>query len=192
MARPSHCQRRRIINLLGIVVLIACGEGGARAQEPDRKRLFAGALRRREAVARQAEHAAGPSSHVAARDAVAREKTRADSVTPSTGPSPTGFAGLASASPLHPSGFGVGRDEFVDAFYQETFGRNPSQQELDRLSRSLARGVSPLTLASSLWNSPEHRRLVRMGLAPKITFRQAYDNAIAEGGQARRFGFPLP
>ena len=76
MIRISHRSRWRIICISAIAVLIACGDGRARAQEAARKRLFAEMLRRRERLAREAEHAARPSAGVAAREAVAHATTR--------------------------------------------------------------------------------------------------------------------
>jgi hypothetical protein len=101
-------------------------------------------------------------------------------------PAAFGFDGLDPASPLQPSGNGMGRDVFIETFFRLTFGRDPTQQELDRLTKALLRGATPHIVALGLWDSPEHRALEREGLAPKIGKHKAFERALAAGHRAAK------
>ncbi|HZW30768.1 MAG TPA: hypothetical protein VFF52_08685 [Isosphaeraceae bacterium] len=184
MNRTSHGRRWRIIWLLGIPGLIVGGEARAQSHEAA-KRSFAELLGRRGRVAREAGAAGGSSFAGASRDAFSHAARRRRHQA-------SDFDGLAAASPLAPSGYGVGRDAFVETMYEETFGRAAKHRELDRLTKMLAFGMSPQTLALILWRSPEHRALRRAGRAPTIPFGRAYRNAMAAGWQARRGFFVTP
>ena len=168
MSWTSQGPRWRIIALLGIAGLVAGGKAPAQSREAKDKRMFA------ELLGRERTHA--------------REVAHATQATPAV----SGFAGLDAASPLQPSGFGPGRDNFVESIFESTFGRPPTQQELDHLSRLLAHGLSPHTLLVILWESPEHRKLQEEGLAPHLTIHEAYRMAKEAAKESRQEGFPLP
>ena len=168
MSWTSQGPRWRIIALLGIAGLVAGGKAPAQSREAKDKRMFA------ELLGRERTHA--------------REVAHATQATPAV----SGFAGLDAASPPQPSGVGPGRDAFVDSIFESTFGRDPTQQELDHLSRLLAHGLSAHTLLVTLWESPEHRKLQEEGLAPHLTIHEAYRMALAAAKEARQEGFPLP
>ena len=50
----------------------------------------------------------------------------------------------------------------------------------------LATGVKPETVALAIWESPEHRTLVNQHLAPPISFRLSYADALLAGKEAAR------
>lgn len=184
MNRTLYGRRWRIIWLLGIAGLILSGEARAQSHEAA-KRSFAELLGRREKLVREARAAGGSSFARAPRDAFSHAVRRKP-------PQASDFNGLAAASPLAPSGHGVGRDSFVEAMYKETFGRAAKHRELDRLTKMLAFGMRPETLALILWRSPEHRALRRARDAPTVPFDRAYRNAMAAGWQARGGYFVTP
>jgi hypothetical protein len=95
---------------------------------------------------------------------------------------PTGESlGMAAATPVNPSGYGTGRDAFVESLYPQILGRNAQQNEVDYWSRALARGGPPEAVAQLIWNSREHRSLIRNHEAPGIPFTTAYQTAYAVG-----------
>jgi Domain of unknown function (DUF4214) len=88
--------------------------------------------------------------------------------------------------PPFSSGFGAGRDAFVRTLYLEDLGRPPESSGLRFWSGVLFAGVKPKTVAVAIWNSPEHRTLVKQHLAPGIPFRRSYADALFAGRQAAR------
>ncbi len=98
----------------------------------------------------------------------------------------------ASSSPSSYSGYGLGRDGFVTVLFREVLGRDPRFDELTTWSRRLAQGTNPSRVATSLWSSPEHRRLVKQKGDPKIPLRRAYNDAMAAGRKAVRVGNVVP
>ena len=109
-------------------------------------------------------------------------------------PIPTPTPPTPSPSPLptpspSPSPFGPGRDAFVMTLYREVLGRIPETQGLWFWSGVLARGVAPLKVAVSLWNSPEHQVLRFYGLAPHVSFAQSYGDALNSARRATLFRF---
>jgi hypothetical protein len=173
------------MTFFGIATLIVSGEAQAQSREAEEKRKFAELLARRHSIVREVAHAreAAPSRHSIARDVA--HATRAT-------PAVSGFAGLAAATPLHPTLFGAGRDEFVVSIFESALGRPPTQEELNHYSKLLAQGLSPHALTVFLFKSPEHRIRLEEGLAPNINIHQAYRMALAEAKKAHHEGFPLP
>jgi hypothetical protein len=161
--------------LLGVACLLVGTEARAQSPEEARRRAFAELLARR-AKAERAERAhvtrvsAAPNHHLAR-------------VSPPSHVSPlaASVAGLPPASPTAPSGFGYGRDAFVEALYPEILGRDATQSEVDYWSRLLVIGVTPQNVADRIWYSSEHRAQVRSGTAPGIPLKQAYRTAFAFG-----------
>jgi hypothetical protein len=89
--------------------------------------------------------------------------------------------GVVAATVVTPSGFGSGRDAFVETLYAEILGRGPIQSELDYWARILAGGVHANVVAEDIWKSQEHKSLVRSGDAPNIPLNTAYRHAYAVG-----------
>jgi hypothetical protein len=82
------------------------------------------------------------------------------------------------------SGYGVGRDAFVTTLYTDVLGRLPELTTgLDFWSGVLAKGAKPKTVGAAIWNSVEHRSLVKQHLAPGIPFRRSYSDALFAGRQ---------
>lgn len=82
------------------------------------------------------------------------------------------------------SGFGAGRDAFVTTLYHDDLNRLPEPQGLKFWSRTLARGVKPVTVAQAIWRSREHRALQSRHLAPSMSFRRSFSDAMKAGFQA--------
>jgi hypothetical protein len=70
---------------------------------------------------------------------------------------------------------------FATTLYQEVLGRDPEASGLAFWARALDRGASPTTVASAIWNSPEHLRLLATGRAPRVTLATALTDAQAAG-----------
>lgn len=177
-----------IVCLVGVGLLMAtmC----ARAESADAaKRSFAELLTRREKESAAKERRL-MDARLAARQggAVPHRTLTTRPLVEASRFSSSGFHGLVSATPINPSGNGPGRDAFVETMYFETFRRGPKQRELDHLTRRLGRTVSTITLATYLWDSPEHRMILRSQPkgTPAITFQEAYRIAYARGQAARR------
>ena len=167
MGWTSQGRQWQIMACFGIASLIVSGEAQAQSREVQEKRKFAELLARRHSIAREVAHSSRAT------------------------PAISGFAGLAASTPLHPSGFGPGRDEFVVSIFASAFGRPPTQEELNHISRLLAQGLSPHALTVFLFNSPEHRIRKEDGLAPDIDIHVAYRMALAQAKEGRRERFPL-
>jgi hypothetical protein len=179
---------RRFVFLFGIGWLIGVADARAQSHLDVQKRSFARLLARRERAREAAEHTEAAAARHAGAPRFARS---ALSLFAGAKRSSSAFIdGLSAATPVTPSGFGVGRDAFVETFYFETFGREISQAELDRISGAIAHGAHPMTVASALWDSPEHRALVKSHSAPAFTFAEAYRNALAACLAARRRKWP--
>jgi len=176
-------KHRAIVCLLGVACLIGSAEAQAQSRDDAQKRAFAELLARR-AKASQAES----RREIAAEDRTARRNAETTTLARShrVQPSDPNSAGVSSATPLVPSGFGSGRDAYVETLYEQILGRPPTQSELDYWSGVLASGVGPHQVARLLWNSPEHRTLVRLGEAPDIPKEKAYLDALAAGRANRQ------
>jgi len=176
-------KHRAIVCLLGVACLIGSAEARAQSRDDAQKRDFAELLARR-AKTLQAES----RREIAAADHTARRRAETTTLARSTGVSlfAPSSAGVASATPLVPSGFGSGRDAFVETLYEQILGRPPMQSELDYWSGILASGVGPHQVARLIWNSQEHRTLVRLGEAPGISKERAYLDALAVGRANRQ------
>ena len=183
----NSSKSRLVIVLIMTVGLVGSAEVRAQSRDDAQKRLFAARLKRREHISAtqsarsaEADHAnhGKVGAHQPARSAVdiSRAAPRA------TGPS----LGLPAATAVVPSGNGVGRDAFIESLYQEILGRDPSQSDLDFWTRALARGATTETIARTLWDSREHRSLVRHHDAPNISFGAAYRHANTTAGKAKR------
>jgi len=180
----KHCT---IMCLLGAACLIGSAEARAQSRDDAQKRAFAELLARR-AKASQAEsrREIAAASRTARRTAETTSLARSTAVLPRIAVSAVSSTGLPPATPLVPSGFGAGRDGFVETYYFQVLGRYPMQSELDYWSGVLARGVAPNVVSTIIWRSQEHRSLVRMGEATGIPEGTAYRNAIAVGNADRR------
>lgn len=118
--------------------------------------------------------------------------TGTDVVTLAHGFTVTAFTPPPPTLPHSP--FGKGYDAFVTTLYAEILGRIPEQTGLNYWSGLLAFGVSPTKVALSIWNSPEHRYLQVIHVAPPIGLFQAVSDAYANASRAApglRFG-PFP
>jgi hypothetical protein len=159
--------------LLGIACLIVCTEVRARGEDAAQKRAFAARLARRAEVKREG---------VAKVSAAAKHHSGAVS------PSAANLSGIPSASPISPSGFGLGRDGFIIQFYPLALGRNAYPSEVDYWASRLAAGVSPETVAAAIFGSQERRSLIQSGLGTGIPFQEAYSISIRNGNIYRRSG----
>jgi hypothetical protein len=70
---------------------------------------------------------------------------------------------------------------FATTLYEEVLGRNPDPGGLAFWVRMLDRSAPPTTVASAIWNSPEHIRLLATGRAPRVTLATALTDARAAG-----------
>jgi hypothetical protein len=86
-----------------------------------------------------------------------------------------------TAPPAGASPATQGRTAFATALYHEVLGRNPDPGGLAFWVRTLDRGASPTAVASVIWNSPEHVRLLATGRAPRIPLATALTDAQAAG-----------
>jgi hypothetical protein len=185
--------RGSVLFPLGIACLIGSANVHAQSDEDARKRSFADLLARR---AKPTHGESGRETAGAHRTANRTTQTPSDArstearsqLAPSTSPLVASVAPLAanatgvpSATPVAPSGYGPGRDAFVESLYTQILGRNALQSEVDYWSSVLARGATTNRVANLIWNSREHRTLVRNHEAPGIPLRIAYRNAIAYG-----------
>jgi Domain of unknown function (DUF4214) len=182
-----------ILCLTGMIVLIGSPMAEAQSHEDSQKRSFADLLTRRERTsriesARSLAHASRVANHTERATSPARSTGAIPRNAPSNSPvfarvSPlsAGVNGVSPATPYVNSGYGAGRDAFVESLYPQILGRSPTQSELDYWSKSLARGISANAVADRIWNSQEHRALVRMNEAPGIPLRKAYQTAYAYG-----------
>lgn len=176
-----------ILLLVGVGLLM--GETCVQAQSADAaKRSFAELLARRERQSVAKERRVIDARFAARRGVTKSHPTLTSRpLVEASRFTSSGFHGLVSATPINPSGNGPGRDVFVETMYFETFGREPTQRELDHLTRRLGRTVSTITLATYLWDSPEHRMMMRSSPQDphSVTFLEAYRIAYARGLAAR-------
>ena len=66
---------------------------------------------------------------------------------------------------------------FVTTIYREILGHNPNQASLNSWVKHLLAGTSQNQMALAIWNSPEHRTLVKRHRAPNIIFSAALADA---------------
>ena len=156
--------------------LIATNQALAESKSTVSKRSFATLL------ARQATVAAPRAAKVnVAKERVTHPTTlsthaaRAASVKPLTS---RGIYGVTAATNVvPPSGYGSGRDAFVEALYPQILARAATQSDVDYWARVLYSGTKAYTVAQDIWNSQEHKTLERSGEAPDIPFKKAYARA---------------
>jgi uncharacterized delta-60 repeat protein/uncharacterized repeat protein (TIGR01451 family) len=67
---------------------------------------------------------------------------------------------------------------FVTTLYVEVLDRFPEPQSLDYWVGRLKAGMSRRRVARAIFDSPEHRKLVRQNLAPHLTLRRAFLDAV--------------
>jgi len=138
-----------------------------RAESPEaKKRAFAELLARRTRVEKAQERRETP----AAQPQLAR-----------VSPVITNAAGIPPASPVAPTGYGFGRDAFVEALYSQILGRPASEPEVIYWDKLLVLGVTPETVADRIWFSMEHRTDQQDGTAPGIPLKIAFSRALAYG-----------
>jgi hypothetical protein len=168
-ARQGSC-----LCLLGIACLMVSTEARAESSEA-KKRAFAEMLARRTTVEQAQERRATPAARKetpAAQPQLARVNPVAT----------TNIAGIPPASPVAPTGYGFGRDAFVEALYSTMLGRPANESEVVYWDRLLVLGVlSPQQVADRIWFSLEHRTEQRNGTAPGIPLKIAYRQARAYG-----------
>jgi hypothetical protein len=186
----KHCT---IMCLLGAACLIGSAEARAQSRDDAQKRAFAELLARR-AKASEAES----RREIAAADRAERRTVETTRVARSTrvhhghgfSTSPqfatvsrvvANAAGTAPATPVMPSGFGAGRDAYIEALYPGMLGRDVTQSDLDYWSGVLASGRSPNVVATLIWRSPEHRALLRTHTSPGVPYNIAYRYALFIG-----------
>jgi len=97
----------------------------------------------------------------------------------------------ATATPLV-SGYGRGHDAFVTEVYLKDLGRLPDERELKLWSKRLESGVDREAVALRIWDSKEHRELVKSGLVARIRFRRSYRDATIAERQTIRHDLPPP
>jgi hypothetical protein len=69
---------------------------------------------------------------------------------------------------------------FVTTLYRDILGHNPNRASLNSWVKRLLAGTSQNQVATSIWNSSEHRTLVKRHRAPQIS----YGSALADASQA--------
>jgi hypothetical protein len=149
----------------------------ARAESPEaKKRAFAELLARRARVEKAHTRKQAP----AAQPQLAR-----------VAPVVTNAAGIPPASPVAPTGFGFGRDAFVEALYSQILGRPATEMDVVYWDRRLVVGVTPQTVADLIWFSTEHRTEQQEGTAPGIPLKTAYHQALAFG-RSQQLGPSVP
>ena len=118
-------------------------------------------------------------AHAVQSTPVTNRVARASSVKPVTS---TAVYGVTAATNVIPaSGYGSGRDAYVEALYPLILGRAATQSDVDYWARVLYGGTQASSVAESIWNSQEHRSLQRSGEAPNIPLATAYRRAYAWG-----------
>ncbi len=176
----SVIKYREIMCLVAAASLIGSAEVRAESRDDVEKHAFAKLLARR-AKASQAE--SRPEITVADRTARGTAETtslpQSTTLLPRFAVSAASSTGVPAATPIVPSGNGPARDALVDALYSNILGRDLTQAELDYWSRELYSGVRYHEVARRIWNSQEHRQLVRLGEAPHIPKETAWQNALA-------------
>jgi len=165
--------------LLGVACLIVSTEARAESHEDAHKRAFAELLARKAKAELRREHrddahhaakvTAGPTSFKQWTAVLQRIEASA--------------GGYYPISPVVASGFGAGRDAFVDSFYPTVLGRNPTQAEEDYWSGVLASGVGPNVVATLIWDSAEHRAELRSHTSPGVPYHIAYRYSLYIGKQ---------
>jgi hypothetical protein len=90
------------------------------------------------------------------------------------------------------SDYGRGSDAFVTELYSKDLERLPDLEELKLWSRHLASGVDRETVARSIWDSREHRKLVRSDRVARIGFERSYEDASGAERRALRRDLPPP
>jgi hypothetical protein len=73
---------------------------------------------------------------------------------------------------------------FATTLYQEILGRNPDAAGLASWVQALDLGASPVSVANTFWNSPEHLLLLATGRAPRIAPATALADARANASIA--------
>ena len=182
----KHCS---ILCLLVISRMIGSTQVQAQSREVARKRLFAELLARRTQTLRaESGGAIAASPRIASRPvqttSLARSPKRfrpSHFRHPRSSPRFPHFPPVLLEFPRRlrspPAGLRSGRDSFIESLYPQILGDNAAQSESDYWSGVLARGVSAEAVARSIWDSREHRTLVRMHEAPGIPFGTAYRTA---------------
>jgi hypothetical protein len=171
------------ICLLGFACLIVNTEVRAQSHQEARKRAFAELLARKAKAAHAVEsrrEIAAARHHTARQTADATSSRQLTAVLQRVEGS---AAGYYPVSPVVPSGFGIGRDTFVDALYPAILGRNPTQSEEDYWSGIQASGVSHNVVATLIWDSPEHRAELQTHTSPGVPYHIAYRYALFIGKQ---------
>jgi hypothetical protein len=168
--------------LLGFACLIVSTEARAQSSDDAQKRAFADLLARRAKISRaESRREVATADRTARRTAEIPVSARWLPVLQRVEPSATGYYPV---SPVVASGFGAGRDSFVDSLFPAILGRNPTQAEEDYWSGVLARGVSPNVVATLIWDSREHRTELRMHTSPGVPYHVAYRYALFIGDKA--------
>ena len=172
---------RWILLLSAIGSLIATNEALAESKSTASKRTFATLLARGAAVATSRSSKAAVVKERTAHPTLATSQVaRAASVKPITARTIFGVSAATNVVPP-PSGYGSGRDAFVEALYPQILARAATESDLDYWSRVLYNGTHANVVAESIWNSQEHRSLERAGEAPNIPYATAYHRAYAWG-----------
>jgi len=177
--------------LLGFACLIVNTEVRAQSNAGARKRAFVELLARKA----KASHAAESRPAIAAADPAATRTAGTTSLakwTPLLQRLEASAAGVPASTPLGPSGFGAGRDAFVDALYPGILGRSITQSELDYWSGVLAGGVKTNVVATLIWRSQEHRTELRSHTSPGVPYNIAYRYALYIGQQIGQGRGPAP
>ncbi len=162
-----------LICLLAVPFLIA--SPAVRGESPEAaKRAFAERLARRARAERAQERKASID--------LSRHKLHnATTVT-------NNAMGVPAASPFTPpTGYGSGRDNFVNVCYEQILGRPATHSEVSYWDRFLVLGVAPRTVADRIWASMEHKMELQNGTAPGVPLNLAYKRALAFG-RSQQFG----
>jgi hypothetical protein len=167
-------ERLRLVCGTFALVAIVGWSGVARADGDAGRRAYVEALSRRaKTEMTRAAAKASEASHKAAETRTLAHHKGSPVLSKVSSTAPTSM-GAAALSPLTATGYGLGRDLFINYFYPGALDRAPVESELEYWSGLLAKGVKPEIIASAIWNSQERRLLVNEGLAPKYTLKEVY------------------
>ena len=147
--------------LLGIACLMLSTEG--RAESPEAKKR---SLCRATRPANEGRACPERRQSAAAQPQLAR-----------VSPVITNAAGIPPASPVAPTGYGFGRDAFVEAIYSQILGRPATEMDVVYWDKLLVHGLNPEIVADRIWFSTEHRTVA----AKRYGTRHPIENSLSSG-----------
>jgi Domain of unknown function (DUF4214) len=171
-----------VVTLIVTVVSVGSADVRAQSRENTQKRLFAERLSRLAIEsARSAADARAAERKKKAHKPVRSAVDVSVAVSRANGPN----LGVPAATPVVPPGREPSRDAFIETLYTQILGFDASESDLHHWTRALERGEDRERIAIALWDSKEHRLLVRRHESPGIRFRKAYLDALEAARRAK-------